>query len=149
MIREKIQNDVKEAMRAKEELKVSTLRLLIGAIQNYEIAKEGTSYEADDEEIKEVIGKEVKKRKESIEQFKAGGRNELVEKETKEMGILQEYLPEQMGEDEIKKIVDEKIKEVGASSITDIGKVMGALSGELKGKADMGIVSKLVKESLS
>lgn len=149
MIREKVQNDVKEALRAKEELKVSTLRLLIGAIQNYEIAKEGTSYKADDEEIKELIGKEVKKRKESIEQFKAGGRTELVEKETKEMAILQAYLPEQMGEDEIKKIVDEKIKEVGASSIDEIGKVMGVLSAQLKGKADMGMASKLVREALS
>jgi uncharacterized protein YqeY len=145
---DKIKKDLQEAQKAKEELKVSTLRLLLGAIKNFEIAKQGTSYVASDEEIASVVKKEVRQRKEAIEQFKAGGRNDLVEKETKELEILQKYLPEQLSEEEIQKLVDEKIKETGARSPADIGKVMGVLSGELKGKADMSLVSSIVKRSL-
>jgi uncharacterized protein YqeY len=146
---EKIQKDLIEAQKAKNELRVSTLRLLISAIKNFEIAKSGTSYQASDEEIVVVIGKEIKQRKESIEQFKAGGRADLVEKETKELEILQDYLPEQMSEEEVRGLVDTKIKELGAASFSDMGKVMGALSAELKGKADLGLVSQIVKERLT
>lgn len=148
MLREKVQNDLKEALKQKEELKVSTLRLLIGAVQNFEIAKEGTSYKASDEEVLNMIGKEAKKRKESIEQFKAGGRKELAEKEEKELEILQEYLPEMLSEEEVSKIIDEKIKEAGASEISDTGKVMAVLSQELKGRADMSQVSQIVRKKL-
>ncbi len=145
---DKIIKDLQEAQKAKDALKVSTLRLLLGAIKNFEIAKQGTSYKASDQEITSVISRQVKQRKESIEQFKSGGRKDLVEKETKELKILENYLPQQISEEEIQKLVDEKIKETGATSISDMGKVMAALSGELKGNADMSVVSSLVKRSL-
>ena len=146
---EQIQNDLRESLRNKDEIKVSTLRLLIGAIKNFAIEKESTSYIPTDEEILEVIRKEAKKRKESIEQFEAGGRNELVEKETKELQILESYLPAQMSEKEVEKIIEQKIQELGATSAAEIGKVMGTLSQELKGKADMGFVSSIVRKKLT
>jgi uncharacterized protein YqeY len=146
---ERIQENLKESMRDKDELRVSTLRLLLGAVKNFEIEKGGAGYSANDEEIVSVIQKQLKQRKEAIEQFKSAGRNELAEKEEKEAAILQSYLPEMMGEEEVAKIVEQKISETGASSAADMGKVMGVLSAELKGKADMGLVSKLVKEKLS
>jgi hypothetical protein len=146
---EEIQQDLTQAQKSKDELKVSTLRLLLSGIKNFEIAKQGTSYSASDEEIVGVIQKEIKQRKESIEQFKAGNRQELVDKETKEMEILQQYLPEQMSEDEIRGLVEKRINELGASTIADTGKVMGVLSQELKGKADLSAVSKIVREKLS
>ncbi|OGY22096.1 MAG: hypothetical protein A2126_00120 [Candidatus Woykebacteria bacterium GWB1_45_5] len=149
MLKEKIQEDLVGSQKEKEELKVSTLRLLIAAIKNFEIAKQGTSYQASDEEILGVIQKEIKQRKESIEQFKVGGRQDLADKETKEMEILQQYLPEQIGDQEIEKIVVETIQKVGATAAADIGKVMGALSQELKGKADLSMVSQIVREKLS
>jgi len=149
MLKEKIQEDVVAAQKERQELKVSTLRLLLSAIKNFEIAKQGTSYTASDEEIAGVIQKEIKQRRESIEAYKAGGRQDLVDKETKELEILQTYLPEQMGEEEIRQVVDKKIAKLGATSAADIGKVMGALSQELKGKADLGLVSQFVREKLS
>jgi len=145
----KIQNDLINALKQKDKVKVSTLRLLISAIQNFAIEKESTEYQPTEEEVVEIIRREAKKRKESIEQFKSGGRNELVEKETKEQKILEEYLPALMGEEEIEKIVEKKIHEIGVSGIAETGKIMGLLSGELKGKADMGLVSKKVREKLS
>ena len=145
---EKIQNDMKEAMRAKDELKVSTLRLLVGAIQNFAIEKESTSYEPSDEDVIGVIQKQVKQRKDSIESYKSGGRVELAQKETKELKILQSYLPAMMGDEEVEKLVESAIKETGASSPSEIGQVMGKLIA-LKGKADMGKVSSIVKQKLS
>src|SRR3990167_6851019 len=146
---EQIQNDLRESLRNKDEIKVSTLRLLIGAIKNFAIEKESTSYVPTDEEIVGVVRKEAKKRKESIEQFRAGGRNELVEKETSELRILESYLPEQMSEEEVEKKVEQKIQELGVTSAAEIGKVMGVLSQELKGKADMGFVSSIVRKKLT
>ena len=146
---EQIQNDLRESLRNKDEIKVSTLRLLIGAIKNFAIEKESTSYVPTDEEIVEVVRKEAKKRKESIEQFRAGGRNELVEKETSELRILESYLPAQMSEEEVEKKVEQKIQELGVTSAAEIGKVMGVLSQELKGKADMGFVSSIVRKKLT
>jgi uncharacterized protein len=149
MTKLELQNELKTSMLAKDELKTSVLRLLLSAVNYYEIQKGGAGYEATPEDILQVIQKEVKQRRDSIEQFKAAGRQELVDKETKELEILQTYLPAQMSEDEVRTIVEQTIKEVGASSIQDMGKVMGALTPKLKGKADMGMVSKLVKDSLS
>lgn len=149
MLKDKFQEELKRAMLAKEELKTSVLRLLLSAINYYEIQKGGAGYTATDEDVLQVIQKEVKQRRDSIEQFKLGNRPELVDKETKELEILRSYLPEQMSEDEVKTIVQQTISEVGASTIADMGKVMGALSAKLKGKADMGMVSGIVKESLS
>lgn len=149
MDKQKLQEELKESMMAKDELRTSVIRLLLSAINYYEIQKGGAGYSASDEDVLSVIQREIKQRKDSIEQFKNANRSELADKEQKEFEILQKYLPEQMSEEEIKNIVEQTITETGASSIQDMGKVMGALNAKLKGKADMGMVSALVKEKLS
>lgn len=148
MLSDTLQNDIKAAMMAHDEQKLSTLRMLKSAIQYTEINK-GLDYKATDEDILDVIGKEVKKRREAIELYEKGGRAELADKEKKELEILQGYLPEQMGEDEIKKLVDEAVSQSGANSMQDMGKVMGVLMPKVKGKADPGMVSSLVRAKLT
>ncbi len=145
-IQEKIQTDLKEGLKSKDELRVSTIRFLMSAIHNAKIEK---GEELNDEDIVGVIQKQIKQRKESIEGFKKGNRDELVEKETREMKILQEYLPEQLSESDVEQLVDKAVKDTSSSSVTDMGKVMGKLSGELKGKADMSVVSSIVRTKLS
>ncbi len=147
-LKEKLQGDLVEAQKAKDGLKVSTLRMLAAAVKNFEIEKGGAGFSASEEDLISVIQKQVKQREDSIESYKSGGRAELAEKETKELEILQNYLPEMISEEEIEKLVASAIKETGASSLADIGKVMGKLSN-LRGKADMGVVSTLVKKKLS
>jgi len=144
-----LQEELRQSMLARDELKTSVLRMLLSAINYSEIEKGGAGYEATDEDVLSVIQKEVKQRRDSIEEFKKGGRQELVDKETKELEILQTYLPEQMSEDEIRKSVEETISQTGAKSIRDMGRVMGALMPKLKGKADASLVSKIVRENLS
>lgn len=149
MTKQQLKSELTQSMLAKDELKTSVLRLLLSALNYYEIQKGGAGYEATDEDVLSVIQKEVKQRRESIEQFTNAGRKELADKEKKELEMLQAYLPTQMSEEEIKKLVIEVIKEMNAGSMQDMGKVMGALTPKLKGKADMGIVSKMVKDSLT
>lgn len=148
MLKDKLQEDMKAAMIAKDEEKLSTLRMLKSALQYAEIAK-GAGYQATDEDVIDVIGKEVKKRRESIDLYQKGGRPELAEKEEKELTVLMSYLPEQMGEEEVKKLVDEAVSSTGATSMQDMGKVMGALMPKVKGKADAGMVSNLVRQKLT
>ena len=149
MTKQQLQEELKQSMLAKDELRTSVLRLLLSSINYYEIEKGKAGYEATDDDILIVIQREIKQRKDSIEHFESAGRQELVDKEQKELEILRKYLPEQMGEDEVKSIVEQTIKETGSSTIQDMGKVMGALNAKLKGKADMGMVSQLVKEKLT
>jgi uncharacterized protein YqeY len=149
MDKAKLQEELKESMLAKDGVKTSVLRMLLSALNYYEIQKGGAGYEANEEDVLAVVQREAKQRRDSIAEFEKAGRQELVDKETAELKILEGFLPEQMGEDEVKKIVEETISETGASSMADIGKVMGALTGKLKGKADMGMVSNLVREKLS
>ena len=163
-LKERIQNDLMEALKTKRELAASTLRMLNAAILNkekekrYKIAKaepELTEKELIkksqliDEEVIDVISSEAKKRKEAILEFEKGGREDLVKKEKKEMEILEKYLPEQLSEEEIRKLIKETIKKVGAKEQKDIGKVMAELMPKLKGKADGSLVSKIVKELLT
>ena len=148
MLKDKIQGDLQKAMIAKDELRLSTLRMLKSGIQYFEIQK-GAGYEATDEDVIEVIGREIKKRKESIELYKKGGREELAQNEQKEIEILQNYLPEQISEEEVRKLIKETISQTGASTIADIGKVMGTLMPKVKGKADSTLVSNLVRTALS
>ncbi len=148
MLKDKLQEDMKAAMIAKDEDKLSTLRMLKSALQYAEIAK-GLNYEATDEDVIDVIGKEVKKSREAIELYEKGGRPELAEKEKKELEVLQSYLPEQMSEEEIRGLVEEAVESTGATSMQDMGKVMGALMPKLKGKADAGMISSLVKKKLT
>ena len=148
-MKDKLKEDLKESMLARDELRTSVLRLLLSAINYYEIQKGGAGYSATDEDVISVIQKEVKQRKDSIEQFKNAQRQELVEKEEKEMAILNKYLPEQMGEEEIAKIVKATISETGVSSMQEMGKLMGALMPKVKGKADGNLVSQIVRKELS
>ena len=148
-MKDKLQQELKESMLAQNAEKTSVLRLLISAINYYEIQKGGAGYEASGDEILAVIQKEVKQHKDSIEQFRSAGRQELIDKEIKELEILQKYLPPQMSEKEIIDLVEEAIKQTGAATLTDIGKVMGALMQKVKGKADGNLVNKLVREALA
>lgn len=149
MFKQKLQEDLRKSMLAKDEVRTSTLRMLISAIGYYEIQEGGAGYEAKDEDVIEVLGREIKKHRESIKMYQKGNRPELEKKENNELKILQEYLPEQISEDEVKNFVKEAIVQTGAKTITDMGKVMGALMPKVKGKADGSLVSKIVKEELS
>lgn len=149
MLKEKLNDDLKSAMLSKDAEKLSTIRMLKSAIQYHEIQKGGAGYEATDEDVLEVIGREVKKRRESIELYEKGGRQELADKEKQELELLQAYLPEQMNEDEIKEIVKNAIEQIGASSMQDMGKLMGVIMPQVKGKADGNLVNKIVRESLA
>ena len=149
MTKQKLQEELKQSMLAKDELRTSVLRLLLSAINYYEIQKGGAGYEATEEDVLSVIQKEAKQRRDSIAEFEKAGRQELVDKETSELKILEAFLPEQMSEDEVSSIVEQTISETGAASMADMGKVMGALGGKLKGKADMGLVSNLVRQKLT
>lgn len=149
MLKQQLQNELKESMLAKNTLKTSTLRMLLSAINYTEIQKGGAGYEATDEDVLAVIQKEAKQRRDSIEAFESGGRQEMADKEKQELDILQSYLPEQMSEEEIKKLVDEAITQTGASDLQDLGKVMGALMPKVKGKGDGNLVNKIVREKLS
>lgn len=149
MTKQELQQQLKEAMLTKDVKKTSVLRMLISAIGYMEIQKGGAGYEASEEDVMQAIQKEVKQRKDSIEQYKAAHRPELAAKEQEELDLLQHYLPAQMSEEEIRVVVKETVQEVGATSAQDMGKVMGALMSKVKGKADGGLISKIVKEELS
>ena len=144
-LKEKIDEDIKSAMKAKEELKLSVLRMLKAAIGNAEIAKKRSFV---DEDIFSILQTSVKQRKDSAEQFRAGNRPELAEKETAEIKILETYLPAQLGEQEVRELVAKVVLETGAAGAKDIGKVMGKLMPLVKGKADGGLVNRLVRETL-
>jgi uncharacterized protein YqeY len=149
MTKTDLQQQLKESMLARDALRTSVLRMLLSAINYYEIQKGGAGYEATNEDILGVIQNQAKQRRDSIDQFKTAGRQELADKETKELEILSVYLPEQMGEEEITKLVKEVIAQTGATSMTDMGKVMGALMPKVKGKTDGNLVSGIVKKELT
>ncbi len=149
MTKQKLQEELKQSMLAKNVLKTSVLRMLLSAINYYEIQKGGAGYEATEEDILSVIQKEAKQRRDSIEEFKKAERQELVDKETKELELLNVYLPAQMSEEEITKLVKEAVSQTGATTMADMGKVMGALMPKVKGKADGGLVSSIVKKELT
>ncbi len=146
--KQQLKDELKQSMLARDQLKTSVIRFILSGITYYEINKGGAGYEATEEDIQAVIQKEVKQRKDSIEQFEKADRQELADKEKSELSLLEKYLPAQMGEEEIKKLVADAISQTGAKSMAEIGKVMGVLMPKVKGKADGGLVSKIVKESL-
>ena len=123
-----------------------TIRMFLSEVQRFEI---DNKEEVDDSKALQIINKMIKQRNDSISQFKSGGRTDLAEKEEKEVIILSKYKPEQLSEEEVTKKVKEAIKSSGASSMQDMGKVMGVLNSSLAGSADMGMVSKIVKEKLA
>ena len=163
-LREKIQQDLNIAAKQKEEVKILVLRSLNAFILNkekekrFKLTKENQELKEEElkkesqlteEELIEVVVGEVKKRKESIPEFEKGGRKDLIEKEQKELDILMNYLPEQLSEEEVKKIVKEAVVKIGAKEIKDMGKVMAEIMPQVKGKADGNLVSKAVKELLT
>lgn len=148
MLKQKLKEELKQSMLARNELKTSVLRMLLSSLNYYEIQKGGAGYEATDEDVLSVIQKEVKQRRDSIEEYNKAARPELADKETKELEILKAYLPQQMPEDQIREIVKATISEIGATSPADMGKIMGALMPKVKGKADGGLVNKIVREEL-
>jgi uncharacterized protein YqeY len=143
---EQIQEDLKRSMKAKDGNRVSVLRFLMSSIRNREIEKRET---LDDEEILHEIASSAKRRRESIEAFREGERADLAKKEEAELAILEEYLPKQLPPDEIRGIVQETVKAVGASGPGDLGKVMKELMPRLRGKADGKLVNEIVREILS
>ena len=130
----------------KQDLVRDTIRMFLSEVQRFEI---DNKEDVDDAKALQIINKMIKQRNDSISQFKDGGRDDLAEKEQKEVDILSKYKPQQLSEEEITSKVVEAIKESGADSMQDIGKVMGLLKSSLAGLADMGIVSKIVKEQLA
>lgn len=141
-IKEDIEEQLKQAMIAKDELTLSVLRMVKSAVKNMEIEK---GHELDDAEMIAVLEKQAKQRKDSIEQYDAGNRADLSEREKSELTLIEKFLPEKMGEDEVREIVKKKVTELAGQ---DFGRVMGAVMGELKGKADGGLVQKIVKEEM-
>ena len=148
-IQERIDSDLKDAMRAKDAIKLGVLRMLKSALKYGAIEKSGAQGELSETEAVQVIRKQVKQRQDSIESFEKGGRAELVEKEKKEMSILNEYLPQAMSAAELAQAVREVIAEVGATSKAQMGGVMEAVQAKVAGRADGKTLSQEVQKQLS
>lgn len=149
-IKDEIMADLKEAMKNKDKDRLRVLRSLKSELLEREISerKDGEASLSDEQTI-EVLMKAAKQRKESIEQFEKGDRNDLADSEKDELEIIQSYLPEMLSEEEIREIAQDKIVDLGAEDISDMGQVMGAMMQEVKGKAEGSLVSKVVKKELS
>lgn len=145
MIKDNLTTQIQEAMKAGDEIRVSTLKLLSNAIHNEKIAKQR---DLTSEEELQIVRRQFKQREEAIELYKKGGRQELVDKETAELAVLKEFLPVQISEGEIAKIVGEVIAETCASGASDFGKVMGEVMGRLKGQASGDVVAEVVRKRL-
>jgi uncharacterized protein YqeY len=149
MLREKITADMKDAMRAGEKAKVSTLRLMNNAIKQADIEARPKGVEAiSDAEVLQVFAKMIKQRRDSVEQFTAGGRPELAESEQAEIAVIESYMPKQMSDDEVKAAATAIIGEIGAAGMKDMGKVIAAMKEKFAGQMDFGKASGLVKELL-
>lgn len=143
---ERLNNDMKQAMKNKEKDKLSVIRMLKASLQN-EALKQRQDL-TDDEELT-VLSRELKQRKDSLQEFENAGRSDLVDKVRTELGYVEAYMPEQLSEEEVSEIVQSTIEEVNATSKADMGRVMGALMPKVKGKADGSLVNKLVQQHLS
>ena len=145
-LEERLVDEMKQAMRSSDKVRLSTIRMIRTAVKNKEIE---LRKKLDDEEIQRVIQGMLRRNEESIEQFRLGGRMDLVDKESQEGDILKSYLPQALSAEEILKIIDESIQETQASSLKDLGKVMKSVMPKLTGKADGKVINQLVKERLS
>ena len=145
-LNDRIMNDLKEAMKNKDSFKLSVIRMVKGAIQLEKINKKR---DLNDEEVIDVISKQIKLRKDSINEFEKAGRNDLADTTKKEVEVLNEYMPEQLSSEEVNKIIDEAFAKVNPTSQKDMGIIMKEVTPKVKGKADMGEVSKIIKEKLS
>jgi len=137
--------DMKKYMKEKNKLALNTVKMVNAEIKKQEIDKQK---ELTDEEVISVIEKQIKNRKDSVEQYRNAGREDLADQESKEIEVLMKYLPEQLSKEEIEKIVDEVIEEVGAKTKSDFGKVMGKIMPKVKGKADGNMIKKVVQKKL-
>ena len=142
---EKINNDLKEAMKNKDSFKLGVIRMVKGAMQ---LEKSNPRAELTDDDVIKVLSKQIKMRKESITQFESAGREDLVEQNKKELEILNTYMPKQLSLEELNKIIDKVFEEVKPTSIKDMGMIMKSLSPLIKGKADMSLVNTIIKERL-
>ena len=145
-MKERIVNDLKEAMKAQDKELLAVIRMVKGAISLEEI---NTKKELNDDEVISIIAKQIKTRKESIEDFKKGNRQDLIDQTNREIEILSKYMPEQLSIEEVNNIIDSIFDLVKPSSMADMGKLMGYVNPKLKGRADMSFVSKVVKEKLT
>lgn len=145
-ILERLNSDMKEAMKAKDSFSLSVIRMAKGAIQLEAINKKK---ELSDDDMVSVISKQIKMRKDSIEEFEKGNRKDLIEQNLKEIEILNKYMPEQLSNEEINKIIDEAFELIKPTSMKDMGKIMGEINPKIKGKADMSYVSSTIKEKLN
>lgn len=145
-MKNRIIEDIKSAMKSQDKVALAVVRMLKSDIQMTELNKKG---ELSDDEIVSIVSKQIKMRKDSIKEFEKGNRNDLIEQANEEIKILEKYLPEQLTEEEVADIIDNVFSKVNPTSQSDMGKIMGALTPLVKGKTDMGIVSKIVKEKLS
>jgi uncharacterized protein YqeY len=141
-----IQDAMKAAMKSGDKARLATLRLIMSAFKQVEVDER---IELDDDRVLAILDKMVKQRRESISQYRNGGRDDLADREQAEIDIISEYLPAALGDDEIEAIINEAISETGASSMKDMGKVMGMIKPRLTGRADMGAVSGKIKARLS
>ena len=144
-LKQQINDQVKQAMKAGEKQRLKVLRMLTAAIKQKEVDER---VELDDAQVLAIIDKQVKQRRESIDQYTAGGRAELAEGEQAEIDVLSEFLPEQLGEDDLEAMIDQAIADTGAASMADMGKVMGQLKPKVQGRADMKEVSAAVRAKL-
>ena len=144
-LREQILNDIKESMKNQDKETLSVVRMVKGAIQLEEIDKKR---ELNDDEVVGVISKQIKQRKDANNEFEKGNRQDLIEKNNSEISILNRYMPEQLDSSEVEKIIDDKIRELGISDQKGMGLLMKELNGLLKGKADISMVSSIVKQKL-
>lgn len=145
-MRNKLLSDLVGAMKSQDKETLSVLRMVKGAIQLEEINKK---HELSDDEVVALLSKQIKTRKESILEFEKANRVDLIEQTKKEIEILSKYMPEQLGEEEVIKIIDDAFNELKPSSQSDMGKIMGFVTPKLRGKADMSFVSKIIKDKLS
>jgi uncharacterized protein YqeY len=145
-LKDRITEDMKTAMRAGEKERLATIRLILAAIKQREVDERIT---LDDSQVLTVVEKMIKQRKEAIAQFEAGGRADLVAKETAEIVVLQTYLPEQLSDSELDALIAEAIASTGAATIKDMGKVMGVVKSKAQGRADMAVVGTRIKQKLS
>lgn len=145
-LKARIQEDMKSAMRAKEQARLGTIRLVLAALKQVEVDER---IELDDARVLAILDKMVKQRRDSIKQYQDADRQELADKEQAEIEIIQEYLPQALSEAEIDSLLDDAIAKTGAESMKDMGKVMGILKPQIQGRADVGAVSGKVKSRLS
>ncbi|OGT21134.1 MAG: glutamyl-tRNA amidotransferase [Gammaproteobacteria bacterium RBG_16_57_12] len=145
-LKERLTEDMKAAMRARDAARLGAIRLALAAIKQREVDERIT---LDDSQVLAVLDKMTKQRRESIAQYETAGRQDLVDQERFELGVIQAYMPEALGETEIKAIIDAALAETGASSIKDMGKLMNIIRPKVQGRADLAHVSGLVKERLS